>query len=104
MSLLDFFNPFVGGERSNPLSLWLVPVGLRFGGGRTVTQVVQAPKSRPPAAPPPIAPETPTQSVAQILTRKRKPGLDRSGTILTGSGGNDGSGGGRRTILGFPVA
>lgn len=79
----------------------LVPGMLRFGGGGGGSTVVSPARATPPAAPAPLAPKVPTQSVADLLTEKRKVLPKKATTLLTAFTGEDT---GRRTILGLPIA
>ena len=75
---------------------------LRFGGGGGGSNAVVSPaRATPPAAPAPLAPKTPTQSVTDLLTERRKVLPKKNTTILTALTGEDT---GRRTILGLPIA
>jgi hypothetical protein len=96
MNPFEFFLPWKHGVDTHPL----VPGMLRFGGGGGGTTVVN-PSARvaPPAAPAPLAPSRPTQSVADLITQRRKL-RPESKTVLTSYTGEDT---GRRTILGLPL-
>lgn len=74
-----------------------------FGSSVPRQSATAATRATPPPAPSPLAPSRPTQSVADILTAKRRAPSARSGTILTRDSG-DTYGTGRRTVLGTPIA
>jgi hypothetical protein len=95
MNPFQFFLPWSHGDINCPL----VPGVLRFGGGGTT--VTSPARVAPAAAPAPLAPQRPTQSVSELLNQKQKMRGTRQTTVMTAFTGENT---GRRTILGTPIA